>query len=206
RSVCSVRRPITSAGGPRGERSPTARRRALRSSTTGSRSKRKKKFSPRPTTTTCITKPCGSPPDPAAQPNAPPPLTIHPPPRPPPGRTCAAAGSADEMVERLKRAIGPRTRVVGLTWVHSCTGVRLPVRRLTQVVADANASRGEEDRILVVLDAAHGFGNQEEALAQLGCDFAAAGTHKWIFAPRGTGIIWAPAKNSALLRPTIPTF
>jgi selenocysteine lyase/cysteine desulfurase len=82
----------------------------------------------------------------------------------------------------------------------------LPVRRLTQVVADANRSRGEQERVLVVLDAAHGFGNQEEALAELGCDFVAAGTHKWIFAPRGTGIIWAPAKNWNLLRPTIPTF
>ena len=117
-----------------------------------------------------------------------------------------AAASADEMAERLKRAIGPRTRIVGLTWVHSCSGVKLPVRRLTQVVADANSSRGEQERILVVLDAVHGFGNQEEALAQLGCDFAAAGTHKWVFAPRGTGIIWAPAKNWRLLRPTIPTF
>jgi selenocysteine lyase/cysteine desulfurase len=117
-----------------------------------------------------------------------------------------ATASADEMAERLKRAIGPRTRIVGLTWVHSCTGVRLPVRRLTQVVADANQSRGEHERMLVVLDAVHGFGNQEEALAQLGCDFAAAGTHKWIFAPRGTGIIWAPAKNWGFLRPTIPTF
>jgi isopenicillin-N epimerase len=117
-----------------------------------------------------------------------------------------AAASADEMAERLKRAIGPRTRIVGLTWVHSCSGVKLPVRRLTQVVADANRSRGERERILVVLDAVHGFGNQEEPLAQLGCDFAAAGTHKWIFAPRGTGIIWAPAKNWGLLRPTIPTF
>lgn len=116
-----------------------------------------------------------------------------------------AAASADEMAERLKRAIGPRTRVVGLTWVHSCSGVKLPVSRLTQVVADANRSRGEHERILVVLDAVHGFGNQEEPLAQLGCDFAAAGTHKWIFAPRGTGIIWAPAKNWGLLRPTIPT-
>src|SRR5215467_3353472 len=117
-----------------------------------------------------------------------------------------AAASADEMTERLKRAIGPRTRIIGLTWVHSCSGVRLPVHRLTQVVADANRSRGESERMLVVLDAVHGFGNQEEALAQLGCDFAAAGTHKWIFAPRGTGIIWAPGKNWALLRPTIPTF
>lgn len=117
-----------------------------------------------------------------------------------------AAASAEQMVERLRAAIGARTRVVGLTWVHSCTGVKLPVRALTQVVADANRSRNDSERILVVLDAVHGFGNQDATLAELGCDFAAAGTHKWIFAPRGTGIIWAPEKNWALLRPTIPTF
>jgi len=38
------------------------------------------------------------------------------------------------------------------------------------------------------------------------CDFVAAGTHKWMFAPRGTGIIWALEKNWGLLRPTIPSF
>jgi selenocysteine lyase/cysteine desulfurase len=117
-----------------------------------------------------------------------------------------AAASADQMVERLRGAIGARTRVVGLTWVHSCTGVKLPVRALSQVVAEANRNRSEHERALVVLDAVHGFGNQDAALAELGCDFAAAGTHKWIFAPRGTGIIWAPEKNWALLRPTIPSF
>jgi isopenicillin-N epimerase len=117
-----------------------------------------------------------------------------------------AAASAEQMEERLRRAIGPRTRVVGLTWVHSSTGVKLPIRLLAQVVADANRNRTEHDRVLLVLDAVHGFGNQDEVLAQLGCDFAAAGTHKWIFAPRGTGIIWAPEKNWGLLRPTIPSF
>ena len=57
---------------------------------------------------------------------------------------------------------------------------------------------------MLVLDAVHGFGNQDEAGAKLGCDFVAAGTHKWIFAPRSTGIMWAPEKNWGLLRPTIP--
>jgi isopenicillin-N epimerase len=117
-----------------------------------------------------------------------------------------AAASADEMVDRLRRAIGPRTRVVGLTWVHSSSGVRIPASALAQAVADANRGRGEQERILVVLDAVHGFGNQAEELAQLGVDFAAAGTHKWIFAPRGTGILWVPEKNWGLLKPTIPTF
>ena len=117
-----------------------------------------------------------------------------------------ANASADEMVDRLKRAIAPRTRVVGITWVHSSSGVKIPVRALAQAVAKANADRGEHERILVVLDAVHGFGNQEEQLAHLGVDFAAAGTHKWIFAPRGTGILWVPEKNWGRIRPTIPTF
>ena len=114
--------------------------------------------------------------------------------------------SADEMVDRLKRAIGPYTRVVGLTWVHSSSGVKIPVRALARAVTEVNANRGKDERILVVLDAVHGFGNQEEEVAQLGVDFAAAGTHKWIFAPRGTGILWVPEKNWGLIRPTIPTF
>ena len=113
---------------------------------------------------------------------------------------------ADEMVSRLKRAIGPYTRVVGLTWVHSSTGVKIPARALAQAVGEVNRSRGESERILVVLDAVHGFGNQEEQVAHLGVDFAAAGTHKWIFAPRGTGIVWVPEKNWGRIRPTIPTF
>jgi selenocysteine lyase/cysteine desulfurase len=117
-----------------------------------------------------------------------------------------ASTPAEEMVERLKQAIGPATRVVGLTWVHSSSGVKLPVRALAQAVSEVNAGRAKHERILVVLDAVHGFGNQEAQLAQLGVDFAAAGTHKWIFAPRGTGILWVPERNWGLLRPTIPTF
>lgn len=117
-----------------------------------------------------------------------------------------AEASAGQIVQRLKQAIASRTRVVGLTWVHSSSGVKLPVRALSQVIAEANRNRDEKDRVIFVLDAVHGFGNQAEPLSTLGCDFAAAGTHKWIFAPRGTGIIWAPQKSWALIRPTIPTF
>lgn len=117
-----------------------------------------------------------------------------------------ATASAVEMVERLKRAIGPYTRVIGLTWVHSSSGVKIPARALTQAVAEVNAGRGKDEQILVVLDAVHGFGNQDEQVAHLGADFVAAGTHKWIFAPRGTGIVWVPEKNWGLIRPTIPTF
>ena len=116
------------------------------------------------------------------------------------------AATVEEIVENLKRAIGPYTRVIGITWVHSSTGVKIPVRALAEMVAEVNTGRGKDEKILVVLDAVHGFGNQAEQIAHLGADFVAAGTHKWIFAPRGTGILWVPEKNWGRIRPTIPTF
>lgn len=118
----------------------------------------------------------------------------------------ADAVSVDEVVGNLRRAIAPATRVVGLTWVHSSTGVKLPVRQLAEVVSEANRKRGEKDRIVLVVDGVHGFGNQDESPVDMGCDFFAAGTHKWLFAPRGTGIIWGRREQWARIRPTIPTF
>ncbi len=118
----------------------------------------------------------------------------------------ADAVTVDEVMTNLRRAIAPKTRVVGLTWVHSGTGVKLPIRQLATVISEANRKRAEKDRILLVVDGVHGFGNQDESPVDMGCDFFVAGTHKWIFAPRGTGIIWARTDNWARIRPTIPTF
>ena len=117
-----------------------------------------------------------------------------------------AAADAQEMAARLRRAISPATRVVGITWVHSSTGVRLPVRALADVVAEINRGRAEPDQVLLVLDGVHGLGAVDESVATLGCDFFCAGTHKWMFAPRGTGIVWARAARWARLSPVIPTF
>jgi selenocysteine lyase/cysteine desulfurase len=116
------------------------------------------------------------------------------------------AASTDEMVARLKAAVGARTRLVGLTWVHSSTGVRLPIRQLADALGEINHGRGPDERALLIVDGAHGFGAVDENVADLGCDFFSSGTHKWILAPRGTGLVWAPAANWALVRPTIPSF
>ncbi len=117
-----------------------------------------------------------------------------------------AKATVDEIAGNLRAAIGPRTRVVGVTWVHSSTGTRLPIPALAQVVRDANRSRGDKNPILLVVDGVHGLGCTDETVAQLGADFFCAGTHKWMFAPRGTGMVWAKTDRWALLRPTIPTF
>ena len=116
-----------------------------------------------------------------------------------------AKATTDGIVARLESAIRPGTRVVGVTWVHSSTGMRLPIRALADVVARANRNRNEQQRVRLVVDGVHGLGAVDETVATLGCDYFCAGTHKWMFAPRGTGLIWAPAAAWARLRPTVPT-
>ena len=51
----------------------------------------------------------------------------------------ARRASEDEIVSRVLRAVTGRTRVVALTWVHSGTGVRLPVRSIAQALPGAGA-------------------------------------------------------------------
>jgi isopenicillin-N epimerase len=118
----------------------------------------------------------------------------------------SAKATAAEMVARLERAITPRTRAVGITWVHSSTGVKVPVAAIAEVVARANRGRASADRCLLIVDGVHGFANQDVDVATLGCDFFASGTHKWLFAPRGTGFLWGRRDIWNELRPTIPTF
>jgi selenocysteine lyase/cysteine desulfurase len=118
----------------------------------------------------------------------------------------AAQASVAEMVERLRRAISPKTRAVGLTWVHSATGLKLPIPELAEVVARANSGRADADRCLLIVDGVHGFGVENVDAAQLGADFFVASAHKWLFAPRGTGLIWGREEAWAEIRPTIPNF
>jgi isopenicillin-N epimerase len=117
-----------------------------------------------------------------------------------------AAATEDEIVDRLRRALRPQTRVVGATWVHSGTGVKLPLRAISAALAEHNASRADTDPVLLVVDGVHGFGVEDEAIAASGLDFFTAGTHKWILGPRGTGIIWGRGGRWADMRPTIPAF
>jgi selenocysteine lyase/cysteine desulfurase len=114
--------------------------------------------------------------------------------------------SADDVVERIRKGIGPKTRVVGITWVHSSTGLKLPIRRIADAVKEVNGSRAAKDRVLLIVDGVHGVGVEDPAIVAMGADAFAAGTHKWIFAPRGTGFVWAKPEVWASMRPLVPTF
>jgi isopenicillin-N epimerase len=60
--------------------------------------------------------------------------------------------------------------------------------------------------VLVCVDGVHGFGVEDVELSGLGCDFFMAGCHKWLFGPRGTGLIVGTDAAWSAVTPTIPTF
>jgi selenocysteine lyase/cysteine desulfurase len=116
------------------------------------------------------------------------------------------AASADEIAGAIQRALRPRTRLVAVTWVHSGTGVKLPLRAIAEVIARANRGRAEPDRALLAVDGVHGLGVEDATVGDLGCDVFIAGCHKWLFGPRGTGLVWAAPHAWAATTATIPSF
>jgi selenocysteine lyase/cysteine desulfurase len=113
----------------------------------------------------------------------------------------AREAKAETMAKAIEAAISPATRVVAVTWVQSCTGVKTPIRMFADVVARANGSRSGREKILLCVDGVHGFGVEAASIRDLGCDFFIAGCHKWIFGPRGTGVVWAKREGWERLRP-----
>ena len=115
-----------------------------------------------------------------------------------------AAESA--IVDRIASAVRPQTRVLAITWVHSSTGVKLPIRKIADALAPLNSDRADRDRVRLCVDGVHGFGIEDVQVARLGCDFFATGCHKWLFGPRGTGLVWGAPRAWPLATSTIPSF
>jgi selenocysteine lyase/cysteine desulfurase len=103
----------------------------------------------------------------------------------------------DGIVGAIDRAVGPATKVVLVTWVHSSSGMRLPLPAIANAVGD---------RALLVVDGAHALGTGRIDAEASGADVLVAGTHKWLLGPRGTGLIWARDAAWDRIAPTIPTF
>ena len=108
-----------------------------------------------------------------------------------------AQASVDEIVGRLTDAVTPATRVVAVTWVHSGTGVKLPIAEIAAAL---------DDGVLLCVDGVHGLGVEAASMGDLGADFLVAGTHKWLFGPRGTGIVWGRPDAWQAVQATIPSF
>ena len=86
---------------------------------------------------------------------------------------------------------------MALTWVHSSTGVKLPLRQIADALPD---------RVLVCVDGVHGLAAEADTARSLRCDAFASGCHKWLYGPRGTGVLWVGPRARELVRPVIPSF
>lgn len=118
----------------------------------------------------------------------------------------AETASTGEIVRRVTAGIGPTTRVLALTWVHSSTGLKLPIRAIADALRPINARRSPADQVIFCVDGVHGFGVEDATLPGLGCDVLVASCHKWLFGPRGTGVVFYNPQALARLMPTIPSF
>jgi selenocysteine lyase/cysteine desulfurase len=77
---------------------------------------------------------------------------------------------------------------------------------MAQAIHKLNASRAEQDRVIFCVDGVHALGVEDFRLSDVGCDFLVAGTHKWMFGPRGTGLVWGQKRAWPVANPSIPTF
>ena len=114
--------------------------------------------------------------------------------------------SKAEILASIDQNIKPETRVLGMTWVHSGSGVKLPIAQIGALVDKHNRHRSEQDRIIYLVDGVHGFGVEDLSFPAMNCDFFIAGTHKWMFGPRGTGIVCSRSEEVKYVTPIIPTF
>ena len=105
------------------------------------------------------------------------------------------ARAPEDFVVAVERAITPRTRLALLDHVGSETALVMPLAAM----AAACRSRG----VAVLVDGAHAPGAIEVDIAALGVDWYAANLHKWAFAPRSCGVLWAAPERRDGLHPAV---
>jgi selenocysteine lyase/cysteine desulfurase len=91
-------------------------------------------------------------------------------------------------------AVGDATRVLVFPHVDNIVGLRHPVRELVR----AARARGVE---FVAVDVAQSLGMIDVDVADSDVDFLAASPHKWVQAPKGTGLLYMKAAHREKVRP-----
>lgn len=99
------------------------------------------------------------------------------------------------LYESIKEKFSKRTRLLVLDHIASPTGLIFPVKRL------AAEARARGARVLV--DGAHAPGQVALDIPSLGVDWYAGNAHKWLFAPKGCGFLWARRSAQAGIHPPV---
>ncbi len=102
----------------------------------------------------------------------------------------------DELAHAYERALTPRTKLILVSHMIYLTGQIVPVKRICEMAH----KRGIE----VVVDGAQTFGQLDFKVSDLGCDYFGTSLHKWLMAPKVTGMLYVKRDKIAKLWPLWP--
>lgn len=93
-----------------------------------------------------------------------------------------APNNADDIADAFERAVTPRTKLILVSHQINLTGQIIPVRKVCEMAR----SKGIE----TIVDGAHAFAQFDFKRDDLQCDYYGTSLHKWIYAPKGTGMLY----------------
>jgi isopenicillin-N epimerase len=100
------------------------------------------------------------------------------------------APTPQAVVAAIAAALTPATRLAVVDHLSSETALLLPIREIAALCR----SRG----VALLADGAHAPGALESLdIPAIGADYYVANLHKWAFAPRSSGILWAAPERQA---------
>ena len=88
----------------------------------------------------------------------------------------------NEISAAFEREITDRTRLILISHQINITGQITPVK----AVCEMARARGIE----TIVDGAHSFAQFALKQSDLGCDYFGTSLHKWLYAPKGTGMLF----------------
>jgi isopenicillin-N epimerase len=87
-----------------------------------------------------------------------------------------------EIAAAFERAVTPKTRLILISHQVNLTGQITPVKQVCEMARN----RGIE----TIVDGAHSFAQFNFRQEDLGCDYFGTSLHKWLHAPKGTGMLY----------------
>ncbi len=107
----------------------------------------------------------------------------------------AIVESEDQIVEAVVRGFTARTKLLIVDHITSATALIFPVARIAYAARAAG--------IPVLVDGAHAPGQIAFDVGQIGADWYTGNAHKWLFAPRGCGLLWTTPDLQVQTRPAV---